>query len=184
VSDSVEQPSFERCIPAGDNRERSVCTRCGFVHYENPVIVVGVVCTWEGRYMLCRRAIEPRDGFWTMPAGYLEQDETPLEGAKRETREEARTEVDVDAMLAVYAIPPISQVQIIYRGTLRDGVFAPGEESREVRLFDWDDIPWDDLAFPSVHWALKHHREADGRDVFSPFSSPFDAHDTGERSDS
>lgn len=175
MSDTPEIPAFTKRVPAGDNRARAVCDHCGFVYYQNPVIVVGVVCTWDDRVLLCKRAIEPRGGYWTMPAGYLEQEETPREGARRETREEACAEVAIDALLGVYAIPRISQVQLIYRGVLTDGAFAPGEESREVRLFEWEEIPWDDLAFPSVHWALGHHRRVRNQAVFAPFTSPFDA---------
>lgn len=171
----TETPSFTSRVPAGDNRARAVCDRCGFVHYENPVIVVGVVCSWDGRILLCKRAIEPRNGFWTMPAGYLEQGEAPSEGARRETREEAVADVEIDALLGVYAIPRISQVQLIYRGELSNGKFAVGEESREVRLFEWEEIPWEALAFRSVHWALGHHRQVRGQAIFAPFTSPFEA---------
>lgn len=163
---------FERRIPDGDNRERLVCADCGFIHYVNPKVVVGAVVTHGDRYLLCRRAIEPRRGFWTMPSGFMEVEETAEQGAAREAMEEACAEIAIDALLAVYSIPRISQVQIIYRATLLAPHFAPGDESEEVRLFAWDEIPWEDLAFPSVTWALRHHREARGRIGFAPFSWP------------
>lgn len=173
MTDVPEPIAFTRRVPDGDNRLRAVCDRCGFIHYENPVVVVGVVCIWEGRVLLCRRAIEPREGYWTIPAGYLEQHETPESGARRETEEEACADVAIDALLGVYAIPPISQVQLIYRGSLRDGRYAPGVESHEVRLFAWDEIPWGELAFPSVHWALTDYRKTKDDAAFVPFVSPF-----------
>ena len=159
-------------VPDGDNRERLVCPDCGFVHYENPKIVVGSVCSWEGKVLLCRRAIEPRRGFWTIPAGYLELNETTLAGAKREAAEEACAEIEIDGLIGVYTIPRISQVQLIYRAKIRDGVFAVGEETLELDLFDWEIIPWTDLAFPSVRWALDHWRAIGDAESWPPFSNP------------
>ncbi len=159
-------------VPAGDDRPRLVCDTCGFIHYSNPRIVVGAICHWEERILLCRRAIEPRRGYWTMPAGYLEENETTAEGARRETREEALAEVELDALLAVYDIPRINQVQMIYRGRLLRPEYGCGEETEEIDLFRWEDIPWNELAFPSVHWALKHDREVAGLSEFAPRSTP------------
>lgn len=159
-------------VPEGDNRERMVCPECSYIRYDNPKIVAGAVIVSEGRYLLCRRAINPRKGFWTIPAGYMELNETALEGARREVMEEACAEITVDGLLAIYNIPRISQVQLVYRAELVGGVFAPGVESLEVDLFDWDTIPWDELAFPSVAWALKHHREVAGESVFQPRTNP------------
>ena len=130
--------------------ERYVCGDCGHIYYCNPKIVVGSVAVHDGRVLLCRRAIEPRRGFWTLPAGYLEEHETPEQGARREAKEEAECDIVLDALLAVYAIPRISQVQLMYRARLEAPVFSPGAESLEVKLFAWEDIPWTDLAFPSV----------------------------------
>lgn len=163
---------FVRRIPDGDIFERDVCARCGHVHYVNPKIVVGAVCSWHGRILLCRRAIEPRLGFWTLPAGFMEERETPAEGAAREAWEEARARIEIDRLLAVYAVPRISQVQLIFRARLSDEDLAPGTESLETKLFAWEEIPWDTLAFPSVHWALKHHRDVEGRADFAPFDNP------------
>ena len=162
----------ERKVPDGDNRERLVCPDCGFIHYDNPKIVVGVVATWEGKFLLCRRDIHPRKGYWTIPAGYMELNETTEEGAKREAMEEACVTLNLDGVLAIYNIPRISQVQVLYHGTLIDGRHAPGEESQDTSLFDWSDIPWDELAFPSVHWALGHHQELKSGGASPPFTNP------------
>jgi ADP-ribose pyrophosphatase YjhB (NUDIX family) len=169
---SPESCSFTRRVPDGDNRERLVCDDCGYILYDNPKIVVGAVCTWEDRILLCRRAIEPRTGFWTMPAGFLELSESCEEGASREAWEEAEARLDIDCLLAVYSIPRISQVQIIYRARLLTPQVAPGPESQEVRLFGWDEIPWDDLAFPSVHWSLRHFHQTREQKTFPAFAAP------------
>ncbi len=154
-------PRFARRVPEGEDRERLVCGDCGFVAYENPKIIVGsVVEAQDGRVLLCRRAIEPRRGFWTLPAGYLELGETAEEGAAREAREEACAEIAVDSLLGVYSIARIGQVQLIYRARFARPGFAAGPESEAVALFGWGAIPWDDLAFPSVRWALHAWRDA------------------------
>jgi ADP-ribose pyrophosphatase YjhB (NUDIX family) len=147
-----------RQVPDGDSRERLVCADCGFVVYDNPKVVVGAVCRWDDRILLCRRAIEPRRGYWTIPAGYLELNETTSEGAIRETLEEARARIEIDALLAVYNIPRISQVQVMYAATLLSPDVAPGVETLETRLVGWDEIPWEEVAFPSVRWVLDHNR--------------------------
>jgi ADP-ribose pyrophosphatase YjhB (NUDIX family) len=164
--------SFSKRIPQDDTRERLVCDTCGWINYTNPKIVVGSVVSHEGRILLCRRAIEPRRGFWTIPAGYLEEKETTEAGAMREAQEEACAEIAIDQLLAVYNIPRISQVQLIYRATLVRPDIAAGPESLEVRLVEWSEIPWSDLAFPSVHWALGQYRSVLGREAFPPFSNP------------
>jgi ADP-ribose pyrophosphatase YjhB (NUDIX family) len=165
-------PPFRRAVPAGDTRERMVCDDCGFIAYENPKVVVGAVVTFEDRFLLCRRAIPPRKGYWTIPAGYLELNEAAHEGAMREAWEEARAAIALDRLLAVYNVPKLSQVQLIWRAHLPTPEFAAGPESEEVRLFAWDDIPWPDLAFPSVHWALRHWREVRGLAEFSARGNP------------
>ena len=146
-------------IPEGDNRERMICAECGFVLYDNPKIVVGSVPRWGDRILMCRRAIHPRRGYWTLPAGYLELNESTSAGAEREAWEEARAKIEIEGLLAIYDIPRLSQVQLIYRARLLDATVAPGPESLEVALFAWDEIPWDDIAFPSVRWALLQERE-------------------------
>ena len=149
---------FVKMIPDGDNRFRMTCPDCGYIAYENPKLVVGAVCTWKDKLLLCKRAIEPRVGYWTIPAGYLEANETFAEGATREAWEEAQTRIKITGVLGIYEIPRISQVYIIHRAELTEPTFAPGLESEEVILIDWKDIPWDELAFPSVTWALKHYQ--------------------------
>jgi ADP-ribose pyrophosphatase YjhB (NUDIX family) len=169
---SAGQPRFERRIPPGDDRDRLVCADCGFVQYENPKIVVGSVATWQDRILLCRRAIDPRRGYWTLPAGYLELGEEATAGALREAWEEARARLEIDQLLAVYTIRRLSQVQLIFRARLVDGAIEAGPESQEVGLFAWQEIPWADLAFPSVAWALGHHRALAGQAVFAPRGNP------------
>ena len=164
--------AFTRRTPEGDTRERNVCDTCGWIDYVNPRIVVGAVCTFGDRLLLCRRAIAPRKGFWTIPAGYLETGETTEDGARREAREEALADIRIDRLLAVYNVPRLSQVQIIYRATLPEPRFGAGEESLEAALFGWDEIPWADIAFPTVVWSLENHRKVLGRDDFAPFSNP------------
>ena len=161
-----------RSIPEGDNRERLVCPDCGFISYDNPKVVVGSVALWQGKILLCRRAIPPRTGLWTLPAGYLELNETTQAGAAREAWEEARARLSIDGLLAVYNIPRISQIQLIYRARLTTPDIAAGEESLEVGLFDWADIPWNEIAFPSVEWALAHYRESAGRPLDAPRTNP------------
>jgi len=162
-----------RIIPAGDDRERLVCGSCGYIAYENPKIVVGSVTAWEdGRILLCRRAIEPRKGFWTLPAGFMELNESTEDGAKREAWEEARARIAIDCLLGVYNIVRINQVQLIYRARLLSPDIAAGPESQEVGLFRWEEIPWDDIAFPTVAWALNEYRARLGRNDFAPGGNP------------
>jgi ADP-ribose pyrophosphatase YjhB (NUDIX family) len=161
-----------RMVPEGDDRLRLVCPDCGFIAYENPKIVVGSVCRWEDRILMCRRAIEPRRGFWTLPAGFLELNETTIDGAVREALEEANARIAVEALLAVYNIPRISQVQLIYRARLLSPEVSAGPESEAVALFRWEEIPWADIAFPSVHWALHHDREVGAGAIFAPRGNP------------
>lgn len=162
-------PDFKLTIPEGDDRERQVCNTCGFVDYVNPKIVAGaVVEADDGRILMCRRAIEPRSGFWTLPAGYMEQGESVAEAARREAREEACADLELIDLLGVYSIPRISQVQIFYRARLADPAIAAGPESAEVALYHWDAIPFDQLAFPSVRWALEDWRARRGQTGLPP----------------
>lgn len=142
-------------VPDGDDRERNVCLDCGFIHYDNPRVIAGAVCTWQDKVLLCRRAIPPRIGYWTIPAGYLELGETMSEGARREVREESGASVDIVSFLGLFEIPRISQIYAVYHATMTGPELDPGPESQEARLFDWADIPWDDLAFASVKWSLQ-----------------------------
>ncbi len=165
---------FLKAVPAGDDRTRDVCGHCGFVDYKNPKIVAGSVVSSGGDILLCRRAIEPRRGYWTLPAGYLELGESVEDGARREAWEEARARITIDAVLAVYSVPRISQVQIMFRARLDPPEFAAGPESLEVALFAWEKIPWADLAFPTVGWALRQWKEVEGVDRFPAYSNPVD----------
>lgn len=172
MSEPTNENRFLKQVPDGDSRERLVCGDCGWIHYDNPKIIVGAVCTWEDKLLLCKRAIEPRVGYWTMPAGFMEEGETAEEGAAREAYEEACADIEVGKLLAVYSVPRISQVHLIYRATLKHPGFQPGPESTDVKLVTWDEVPWNDLAFPSVHWALEHFRSVEGKEDFSPFVTP------------
>ena len=143
-------------IPAGDSLPRHVCEACGAIHYRNPRLVVGALPVWEDRILLCRRAIEPRHGFWTLPAGFMENAETVDEAAIRETREEACARIDLGDMFTMISVPHINQVHVIYLARLLDLDFAAGEESLEVALFAEADIPWDDIAFRTIALTLRH----------------------------
>lgn len=165
---------FSRRTPQGDDRTRLVCDQCEWIHYENPKIVVGSVVTSNDQLLMCKRAIEPRRGFWTIPAGYMELHETAEEGAKREAWEEALARIEIDALLGVYSIPSIAQVQLIYRATLLNKDFGVGPESEDVQLVSWSEIPWQDLAFPSVHWSLQHFQQVTDKTSFAPFTTPTD----------
>jgi ADP-ribose pyrophosphatase YjhB (NUDIX family) len=142
-------------IPPGDDRPRFVCDSCGTIHYENPRIVVGCIPEWEDTLLLCRRAIEPRYGWWTIPAGYLENGETLSEGAKRETMEEAGARVEILSLYTIFNLTHINQVYLLFHTRLLDLDFVPGKESLEVKLFKEKDIPWDRLAFSPVRETLR-----------------------------
>ncbi len=144
-------------VPAGDTLPRHVCQACGHIHYENPRLVICCVAEWEGKILLCRRAIEPRLGYWTLPGGFMENGETTAQAAVRETREEAGADVRIDAPFAMINIPHINQVHLFYRGRLRSADFRAGEESLEVQLLAPGDIPWPNLAFRSVTLCLERY---------------------------
>jgi ADP-ribose pyrophosphatase YjhB (NUDIX family) len=146
-------------IPADDNRERAVCPVCETIHYENPLNVVGTVPTWGDQVLLCKRAIEPRYGFWTLPAGFMELGETTAEGALRETDEEAGAHVELGALFSVLNVVRVAQVHFFYLARLLDTQFDPGTESLEVQLFREDEIPWDQIAFRTVRETLKRYFE-------------------------
>jgi ADP-ribose pyrophosphatase YjhB (NUDIX family) len=172
VSDDSRVVRFSLAVPAGEDRARRVCDRCGFIDYVNPRIVAGVVAVDDGgRILMCRRAIQPRHGFWTLPAGFMEEGETVEEAVRREAREEAGAELALEGLLSVYSIPRISQVQMMFRARLLNTP-APGPESLETRLVSWDEIPAGELAFPSVRWALDHYRESAGRPLGAPYGNP------------
>jgi ADP-ribose pyrophosphatase YjhB (NUDIX family) len=153
-------------IPAGDNRPRYVCEGCGLIHYSNPKIIAGCLPVWNEQVLLCKRAIEPRRGLWTLPAGFMENGETTQAAAQRETSEEACARVEVGNLYCYLNIPRISQVYVIFIARLLDLDFSAGEESLEVALFDEADIPWDTIAFPAIEIALQHYFEDRKTGVF------------------
>jgi len=147
--------AVEFTIPAGDNRQRYVCTACDFIHYQNPRIIAGCIAEHENKILLCKRAIEPRLGQWTLPAGFMENNETTVQAAQRETFEEANAKINNIQLFCTVSIPHISQVYIMYRGQLADGFSKPGIESLETKLFSHSDIDFDTLAFPVIKESLK-----------------------------
>jgi ADP-ribose pyrophosphatase YjhB (NUDIX family) len=145
-------------LPQDDNRERHVCTVCATIHYQNPKLIVGAIPEWhDGRILLCRRAIEPRHGLWTLPAGFMENGETTRQAAERETLEEANARIDIGELYTIHNLAYINQVHLFFRSRLIDLDFSPGVESLEVELFDETEIPWDKLAFRPVKFTLQHY---------------------------
>lgn len=144
-------------IPLGDHQIRQVCINCDTIRYVNPKVICGALAIWQDKVLLCRRAIEPRYGLWTLPAGYMELFETMEQGSARETREEAEAEVEIEHLYCMYNIPRIGQIYVLFKANLINGKFGAGEESIESRLFAEDEIPWDQLAFPSVERTLRHY---------------------------
>ena len=146
-------------VPAGDNRPRFVCENCATIHYQNPKMVLGTIPVYERdgelKILLCKRAIEPRYGYWTLPAGFMENDETTAEAAMRETQEEAGANIELGKLFALVNVSRVHQVHMFYLATLRDLDFAPGEESLDVQMFSEAQIPWDDLAFPTIRTTLE-----------------------------
>lgn len=142
-------------VPPGDHLPRFICPACNLIHYQNPKMVVGTIPEWEDKILLCRRAIEPKHGLWTLPAGFMENSETTAQGAKRETWEEALAKVEILSLYSLYNLPHINQVYLMFRATLLNSDFGPGPESLEVALFREQDIPWDTLAFRTIEATLK-----------------------------
>ncbi|MFN3911800.1 NUDIX hydrolase [Hyphomonas sp.] len=168
---SFQSEDFRLSVPEGDDRVRRICNRCNFIDYVNPKIVTGSVVTQGELILLCKRAIEPRKGFWTLPAGFMEEGESVEDGARREAMEEACADIRIDRLLSVYSVPRIAQVQIMFRAHLMSDI-APGPESEAVQLVAWRDIPWSQLAFPTVVWALTHFAQTRHQDAFAPFTNP------------
>lgn len=144
-------------IPDGDDRHRHVCGDCDTIHYQNPRIIAGCLPVHEDKVLLCKRAIEPRHGYWTLPAGFMENGESTEQGALRESWEEARANIDLDGLYTLFSVPELNQVYMLFKGTLADLNFEPGPESLEVRLFSQQEIPWDSLAFPVMEKALRYY---------------------------
>ncbi|MFM8331481.1 MAG: NUDIX hydrolase [Candidatus Methylumidiphilus sp.] len=142
--------------PPHDDRPRHICDACGAIHYHNPKVIAGCIPVWGERVLLCKRAIEPRLGFWTLPAGFMELGENLAEAAAREAKEEANVEVEIDALYNLFSLPHISQVYVFFRANMVEERFSPGYESLETRLFTKDEIPWDELAFETVRRSLQY----------------------------
>lgn len=172
-------PNLQRRVPAGDSRERLVCENCEWIHYENPRIIVTGFCLWENSVLLARRAIAPRRGFWSLPGGFMEVGETPEEGAAREVQEECGAAVSIESLLAVYAIPRIGQVHMVYLARMESADFLAGEESLDVRLFDLtpSSIPSEELAFPVNRWLFDDWFRHAGSALTVPFTSGADRMD-------
>ena len=185
--DQKPEPAFSMLVPPGEDRPRRVCDTCGFVDYVNPKIVVGAVAAWseagapfgpdavpleQVKVLLCRRAIMPRRGWWTLPAGYMEEGESIVEAIRREAQEEALADLEVEALLGLYDIPHRSQVQIFHRARLTSPEVGAGPESFEDALFAWDKIPWKQLAFHSVSWSLVQFAESRLKTGFAPYGNP------------
>lgn len=153
-------------MPEGDQRKRYVCPSCGHIHYQNPRVVAGCIVQDEGRILLCRRDIEPRKGYWTLPAGFVENHESTFEGAVRETREEAEAQVRDVQLYTLINVARISQIHMFYRAGLASGHFAAGHETRDAALFDVQDIPWQEIAFPTVFHTIRHYLRDMAQDRF------------------
>ena len=143
-------------VPPEDNRERAICSACGHIQYENPLNVVGTVPVWQDKVLLCRRNIEPRHGYWTLPAGFLELGESTADGARRETDEEAGALIELGPLFSLLNVVQVGQVHLFYLATLKSDTFNPGPETIEARLFAEHEVPWDDLAFRTVKVTLRH----------------------------
>jgi len=146
-------------IPQGDSRKRAICRQCGHIHYENPKIICGSLPVFEDKVLLCKRAIQPRLGLWTLPAGFMENEETLQEGAQRESWEEARARLQNLQLYTIFNLPDINQVYMLFKSDLIAGEHAPGEESIETRLYTEHEIPWGALAFPTIKKTLEHYFE-------------------------
>ncbi len=153
-------------VPEGDNRPRHVCEHCGVIHYQNPNVVTGTIPMIGDKVLLCKRAIEPRYGLWTLPAGFLENGESVQDGAIRETVEEAQATVELIELYTVFTLPAISQIYMLFRAQLLDKDFGPGPESLEVKLFSRDEVPWDELAFHVVRETLNYCFEDHANDAY------------------
>jgi ADP-ribose pyrophosphatase YjhB (NUDIX family) len=155
-------------IPEGDSLPRAVCDACGTIQYENPKIVVGCLPVWEDRILICKRAIEPRFGLWTLPAGFMENEESAQEGAAREALEEANARVEIGDLYTLYSLPHISQVYMMFLAKLVDPDVSPGVESLEVKLVTEQEIPWDEIAFTMVRLTLRHYLEDRKTGIYLP----------------
>jgi len=157
-------------IPDGDNRPRHVCHQCNTIHYQNPKVVTGTLPVWKDKVLLCKRAIEPRLGMWTLPAGFMENNETLEHAANRESVEEANANIKIDGLYTVFSLPHISQVYVMYRAQLLDLNFSAGTESLDVKLFDESEIPWSQLAFKTIEQTLRYYFDDRKKNTFPVYS--------------
>ena len=151
--------SLEYRAPEGDAKRRHCCARCGYIIYQNPLVVAGAILEWQGGLLLCRRSIKPRLGKWTLPAGFMENHETVEDCARRESLEEANARIENLRLFSLHSLPHVSQVYVMYSGTLAGGAAAAGAESSSVQLFAPEDLPWDELAFDVIRANLKLYLE-------------------------
>lgn len=149
--------AVELRIPDDDSRPRHICTACGTIHYQNPRLIIGSLPVWQDKVLLCRRAIEPRYGFWTLPGGFMENGESTGAAAIRETLEEANAHIEIGELYSMYSLPHIDQVHLLFLARLLDLDFFPGVESLEVKLFSEDEIPWEEIAFRPIRYSLEHY---------------------------
>jgi ADP-ribose pyrophosphatase YjhB (NUDIX family) len=147
--------SVEQSVPPGDNRPRHCCGACGTIHYQNPKMVLGTIPVWGDKILLCRRAIEPRYGYWTLPAGFMENGESTAEGAERETSEEAGARIELGEPFSIIDVPQVDQIHMFFRARMTEITLDPGPESLEARLFDESEIPWDRIAFRTISQTLR-----------------------------
>ncbi|CAI8945475.1 NUDIX hydrolase [Methylocaldum szegediense] len=147
--------SLRRGIPEGDDRPRYICDSCGTIHYQNPKLIAGCIPVWQDRILLCKRAIEPRLGYWTLPAGFMELGETLPDAARREAREEANIEVEIESVYTIFSLPHISQVYVFFRAHMLEERYSAGSETLEARLFREDEIPWNEISFETVYRSLR-----------------------------
>ncbi|MEM7541509.1 MAG: NUDIX hydrolase [Pseudomonadota bacterium] len=150
-------PSISWRVPSDDNRPRHICEDCGEIFYQNPKIVAGAIPIWEDQILMCKRSIEPRYGYWTIPAGFMENGETTVEAAARETWEEATAKVEIENLYTIFNLPTVHQVYMIFLAHLTEPEFAAGPESLEVKLCSEAEIPWDDIAFPTITHSLEYY---------------------------
>lgn len=169
-----EFDNFRKRVPQGDTQTRLVCDDCDWIHYDNPRIIATALVVENDAVLLCRRAIRPRHGFWTLPGGFMEMQETAEEAAARESREEAGAAISVTGLLGVYSIPHIGQVHLVYLAGLAAPQMAAGPESLELRMTPLQEIPWQELAFPVNHWALRDYLSLNGQPLTQPFSTTVD----------
>lgn len=152
--------------PPNDERPRHCCEQCDTIHYQNPKLVLGTLPIWQDKILLCRRAIEPRQGFWTLPAGFMECAETMVEGAQRETVEEAGANITMGPLFSMVDVPRIAQVHVFFLAQLNTLEFAPGSETLEIRMCSETEVPWDELAFQTVRLTLKRYFSDRARGIF------------------